>query len=66
MNKVQCLKCKDLLPLNTKYRLVYCSCDSTGVDGGPNYVRVLGDSWILVDEDGNVVPVESYYPSEEE
>ena len=60
MSKVQCLKCKDLLPLNTKYQLVYCSCDSTGVDGGPDYVRVLGDSWILVDENGKLIDPKTY------
>ena len=42
-NKIQCLKCGDVIESFDVHDFKYCSCESCAVDGGKEYLRRLGD-----------------------
>lgn len=44
-NRVECNKCGDLIESVNRHDLVWCSCGSTAVDGGKDYLRRVGDDW---------------------
>ncbi len=39
----KCRKCGDEIFWNTHKRLIWCSCQSLGVDGCEDYTRLLGN-----------------------
>lgn len=53
MDKIKCNNCGCILDTNTHYHLLFCSCGKVGVDGGEDYVRILGwkDDWSYVIKD---------------
>ena len=42
-NSVQCNKCKDIIESKSRHDFVMCSCESTAIDGGKDYLRRLGN-----------------------
>jgi len=42
-NAVKCNKCGDTIQSKYQHNLVACSCKSVMVDGGSEYLRILGD-----------------------
>lgn len=42
-NAVRCLKCGDVIESKYRHDFVMCSCGTTFVDGGLDYVRVGGN-----------------------
>lgn len=46
--------CETILSTNTGYKLRFCKCGAVGVDGGSDYVRILGykENWDYVKEKG--------------
>jgi len=56
---VKCKICKTAIPMNTRYILTMCKCDDSriGIDGGQEYVRMMGepDQFIYLDKEGNEV-----------
>lgn len=53
MAKIKCKKCGDVIESKSRHDFVWCSCKSTGIDGGKDYVKVSGnpDDIEWVDED---------------
>ena len=43
VNKIQCLKCGDILESKTVHDWVQCSCKAVFVDGGKEYFRRGGN-----------------------
>ena len=43
-NKGQCLKCNDIIESRHVHDMVYCSCGDFALDGGQDYIRVLGNA----------------------
>lgn len=48
-NKVQCLKCKDIIESKHVHDFVYCKCRSIFVDGGREYLRRGGNLDLLIE-----------------
>lgn len=42
-NKIQCLKCGDVIESKHRHDWVQCSCGACFVDGGHDYMRVGGN-----------------------
>ena len=42
-NRIQCLKCGDVIESKSVHNYVECSCGSCFVDGGHDYMRIGGD-----------------------
>lgn len=42
INRIQCLKCKDIITSTHRHHMQYCKCESVAVDGGSWYGRRLG------------------------
>lgn len=42
-NRVKCLRCETIIESNGTYDKNVCKCGRVMVDGGLNYVRILGD-----------------------
>ena len=42
-NKIQCLKCGDIIESFTVHDFKYCSCGACAVDGGKDYLRRCGN-----------------------
>ena len=42
MNRIQCLKCKDIITSNNRHDFKYCKCGAVFVDGGSWYGRAGG------------------------
>ena len=42
VNKVQCMKCKDVIESKHRHDMVWCSCKSCAVDGGRDYLKRVG------------------------
>lgn len=47
---VKCKICGSYIRMNTGYDYVPCACEAIAVDGGPEYVRIVGDNncWEIV------------------
>ncbi len=43
-NKIQCKKCGDIIESTDVHDLKYCSCKSVAVDGGPEYMKRIGNA----------------------
>ena len=43
VNRVYCKKCKDTPTSHHGHDFVSCKCGAISVDGGPNYLRRIGD-----------------------
>ena len=41
-NRIQCLKCNDIIESTSRHDFRYCECSSVAVDGGQEYLRRLG------------------------
>ena len=52
--KVKCLKCNDIIESKHRHDFVWCSCGSCAVDGGDEYLRIVGDfdTIRIIQEDG--------------
>lgn len=44
-NAIQCLNCGSVIRKDTDYEYIPCACGLIAVDGGPHYVRVIGNTW---------------------
>ena len=42
-NRAKCFKCGDVVESTHVHDFKYCSCKSMAVDGGPDYLRRLGN-----------------------
>lgn len=49
-NAVKCKVCGSYIRINTEYDYIPCACGAIAVDGGPEYVRIIGDpnNWEIV------------------
>lgn len=49
-NAVKCKVCGSHIRINTEYDYIPCACGAIAVDGGPEYVRIIGDpnNWEIV------------------
>ena len=47
---VKCRVCGSYIRMDTEYDFIPCACGTIAVDGGPDYVRILGhsDNWEIV------------------
>jgi len=43
-NKIQCKKCGDIIESIDVHDLKFCSCKSVAVDGGPEYMKRIGNA----------------------
>lgn len=43
-NTVKCRVCGSYIRMDTGYTIIECACGSVAVDGGPDYVRILGNT----------------------
>ena len=43
VNKIQCLKCRDIIESKTRHDWAECSCGAVFVDGGKDYLRRGGN-----------------------
>ena len=43
-NRIQCLKCGEVIESFTVHDFKFCSCHSCAVDGGKEYLRRCGNS----------------------
>lgn len=41
---VECKACGSSISTDTGYRYIECACGTIAVDGGPEYVRIIGDA----------------------
>lgn len=41
-NKIQCLKCGDIIESTHRHDFKFCKCQSCAVDGGKEYLRRCG------------------------
>ena len=48
-NKIQCKCCKDIIESKTCYDLKRCSCGKVAVDGGAEYMRIIGNKNDYID-----------------
>ncbi|MBQ8871710.1 MAG: hypothetical protein IJ018_03095 [Bacilli bacterium] len=48
-NKIQCKCCKDIIESKTCYDLKRCSCGKVAVDGGTEYMRIIGNKNDYID-----------------
>lgn len=44
INALKCNSCKDLIFSRARHDLHYCSCGKVAIDGGFDYLRVLGNA----------------------
>lgn len=51
--KVKCLKCGDIIQSTHRHDFRWCSCQSVAVDGGDDYMRIVGDSvnWEILNDE---------------
>ena len=49
-DSIKCLVSGRYISVDTNYEYIPCACGAIAVDGGPEYVRVIGqkDNWELV------------------
>ena len=49
--RVECLKCGDIIQSNYQHDFKYCKCRAVFVDGGNDYLRIGGnfDDWRVID-----------------
>lgn len=49
-NAVKCKVYGSYIRINTEYDYIPCACGAIAVDGGPEYVRIIGDpnNWEIV------------------
>lgn len=40
---LKCLNCKDVIKSKHRHDFVTCSCGKVSVDGGNEYLRIIGD-----------------------
>ena len=45
INAIQCNQCKDIIFSRTRHDFRWCSCQSTAIDGGFDYVKITGNNW---------------------
>jgi len=52
--KIKCLKCGDIIESKHRHDFVSCSCGTCAVDGGDEYLRIIGDfdAMRIIREDG--------------
>jgi len=52
--KIKCLKCNSIIESKHRHDFVWCSCGSCAVDGGDEYLRIVGDfdTIRIIQEDG--------------
>lgn len=43
MNRIRCIRCKDIIESLYRHDFKYCACGAVFVDGGEVYQRVGGD-----------------------
>lgn len=43
INKIQCVKCKDIIVSKHRHSFVRCSCGAVAVDGGFDYLKRSGE-----------------------
>lgn len=48
-NKIQCKYCKDIIESKECYDLKRCSCGKVAVDGGAEYMRIIGNKDDYID-----------------
>ena len=53
-NRWKCLYCNDIIESKHQHHFVTCKCGKTSVDGGTEYIRLIGDLSMIeyVDSDG--------------
>ena len=44
---VQCNHCRDVIYSRARHDMRWCSCGKTAIDGGSEYVRLMGDIYEL-------------------
>ena len=49
INKVQCLKCKDIIESKHRHDFVRCKCGLIYTDGGQDYIRRGGDFTAIIE-----------------
>lgn len=42
-NKIQCLKCGDIIESTNRHDFKWCKCHSVAVDGGQDYLKRCGN-----------------------
>lgn len=45
-NRIQCIKCGDIVNSYHRHHFVMCNCGAVGVDGGLEYLRRTGTDWV--------------------
>ena len=48
-NEIECAKCGDRIFSGHRHDFKYCRCGAVAVDGGPNYLRRVGDLGAVVE-----------------
>ena len=58
-NAFKCLYCNDIIESKHQHHFVTCKCGKTSVDGGTEYIRLIGDlsmiEYVDVWEDGDKI-----------
>lgn len=42
-NRLKCVKCEDIIESKYRHDFVSCTCGAVAIDGGSDYVRILGN-----------------------
>lgn len=52
--KIRCTKCNDVIESKHRHDFVRCSCGAVAVDGGDDYLRIVGNLHAakIVNDDG--------------
>ena len=60
-NRIQCLKCKDIIESTFRHDFKWCKCGAVAVDGGKDYLKRCGEwcSWKELSESEEETNVEN-------
>lgn len=52
---IRCLQCGDAIYSKYTHDFKWCKCDTVAVDGGPSYLRIVGEpyNFVVIDKEGN-------------
>lgn len=52
--RIRCKECGDIIESKHVHDFVRCKCGSIAIDGGDDYMRILGDSWKIAERQGDI------------
>lgn len=43
LNAISCIKCENCIYSPNRHGMIYCECQTTAIDGGADYIRIVAD-----------------------